>query len=124
MPQKTRVTLQSVNENVLEVLRRVERTDSRIAAMQVLVSRIPNIESRLDDIEARLSRLEFRMANLEGLYEHHDKKLEILDHEYISIRAALKRLEESFDKLEVDALRDRVRVLEEKVGTLEKSSLN
>ena len=48
--------------------------------MAVYVARIPVIEMRLDSIEARLNAVEPRMANLEGLYEHHDKKLEILDH--------------------------------------------
>jgi chaperonin cofactor prefoldin len=64
------------------------------------------------------------MDNLEGLYQHLDKKLEILDHEYVSMSAALKRLEERFDRLEADHLRDRVRTLEERVTALEKSIVN
>jgi hypothetical protein len=64
------------------------------------------------------------MANLEGLYEHHDKKLEILDHEYVALTAAVKRLEVHFDKIEADGLRDRVRLLEEKVAALERNRLN
>jgi chromosome segregation ATPase len=189
MPQKVRSTLQSVNENVLEILRRLDGTDSRIDyvhttlsdridqvqstlgdridqvqstlsdridhlegridsvettlgnridrvetkldglqtkvdKMAVYVARIPVIEARLDAIETRLKALEVRMANLEGLYEHHDKKLEILDHEYVALTAGVKRLEQRFDKLEADALRDRVRVLEEKVAALERNTLN
>ena len=60
-----------------------------------------------------------RLDNLEGLYQHVDKKLEILDHEYVSMSAALKRLEDRFDKLEADQLKERIRVLEEKVSALE-----
>jgi chromosome segregation ATPase len=123
MPQKARV-LSSINENVLEVLRRLERTDSRIDKMAVYVARIPVIEMRLDSIEARLNAVETRMANLEGLYEHHNKKLEILDHEYVPLTAAVKRLEVHFDKIEADGLRDRVRLLEEKVAALERNRLN
>ena len=65
-----------------------------------------------------------RLDNLEGLYQHLDKKLEILDHEYVSMSAALKRLEDRFDKLEADQLKERIRVLEEKVSVLEKSIVN
>jgi len=65
-----------------------------------------------------------RLDNLEGLYQHVDKKLEILDHEYVSMSAALKRLEDRFDKLEADQLKERIRVLEEKVSALEKGIVN
>jgi len=65
-----------------------------------------------------------RLDNLEGLYQHLDKKLEILDHEYVSMSAALKRLEDRFDKLEADQLKERIRVLEEKVSALEKGIVN
>jgi len=65
-----------------------------------------------------------RLDNLEGLYQHLDKKLEILDHEYVSMSAAVKRLEDRFDKLEADQLKERIRVLEEKVSVLEKSIVN
>jgi chromosome segregation ATPase len=68
--------------------------------------------------------LEDRIRNVQGLYLHLDKRLEILDHEYVSITAALKRLEERFDKLEADNLQQRVRVLEDKVAELEKNILN
>ena len=92
--------------------------------MAVYVAHIPVIEMRLASIEARLNAVETRMANLEGLYEHHDKKLEILDHEYVALTAAVKRLEVHFDKIEAEGLRDRVRLLEEKVAALERNRLN
>ena len=142
MPQKVRVTLESLNETMLEGFRRMDAFRSHtedfqnsaearfktlqetVNRMAVYVARIPEIEARLTAIEARLDALEARMDNLEGLYQHLEKNLEILDHEYVSITAALKRLEERFDKLEADQLRDRVRILEQKVSVLEKSSIH
>lgn len=102
----------------------VSQVKETVHRMSVLVARIPEIEKRLAALENRMERLEGRIRNLEGLYLHHDKRLEILDHEYVSITAALKRLEERFDKLEADNLQHRVRVLEGKVAELEKNSLN
>ena len=135
MPEKDRITLESLDRNMKEGFRRMEtfQDETRsnfktlneiVNRMSVQVARIPEIEARLTAIEARLKALGSRVDNLEGLYQHLDKKLEILDHEYVSITAALKRLEERFDKLEADQLRDRVRILEQKVSVLEKSSIH
>jgi chromosome segregation ATPase len=100
------------------------RLQDTVNSMSIFVARIPEIESRLAALDSRMRALEARISNLEGLYLRHDTRLEILDHEYVAITAALKRLEERFDKLEADKLRDRVRVLEEKVAALEKNTLN
>ena len=102
----------------------ISRLQGTVNKMAVLVARIPDIERRLAALESRMEKLEARMSNLEGLYLYHDKRLEILDHEYVAITAALKRLDERFDRLEADNLRDRLRVLEQKVAALEKETLN
>ena len=135
MPEKSTITLETVNETVQEILRKMEsfhvETQGRFTTLEgtvnrmaVFVARIPEIEARLTALESRMKALETRMDNLEGLYQHLDKRWEILYHEYVSMSAALKRLEERFDKLEADQLRDRVRILEEKVTALEKNTVH
>ena len=79
---------------------------------------------RLTNLESEMKSVRIRLDNLEGLYQHLDKKLEILDHEYVSMTAALKRLEERFENLEADKLEARVRTLEQKVAALEKNTVN
>ena len=131
MSRKAKVSLERLNDNLEEVLQRMGVVQSDLTTLKdtvnrisVSVSHIPEIESRLDNLEAEMKAVRIRMDNLEGLYQHLDKKLEILDHEYVSMSAALKRLEERFDRIEADQLRDRVRTLEERVTALEKSIVN
>jgi chromosome segregation ATPase len=138
MTRKTKVTLETINDNmqsmqasIVLILDDLGALKDRTATLQntvdrmaLQVARIPEIELRLASLEERMGRVEFRLDNLTGAVERLDKKFEILEHEYLAIKAALKRLEERFDQLEADRLRTRIEVLEQKVAALEKSVLN
>jgi chromosome segregation ATPase len=132
MPPKVRITLRTVHNNVQDILRKMERLqtatqdgftaiEGTVNLISALVARIPEIEPRLSNLETEMKGVRVRLDSLEDLYHHLDKKLEVLDNEYVAMSANLKRLEERFDKFEADQLRDRIRVLEEKVSALEKS---
>jgi chromosome segregation ATPase len=132
MPPKARITLRTVHNNVQDILRKMERLETAtqdgftaiegtVNLISALVARIPEIEPRLSNLDTEMKSVRTRLDSLEELYHHLDKKLEVLDHEYIAMSANLKRLEERFDKFEADQLRDRIRILEEKVSALEKS---
>jgi len=131
MPQEIKPTLQSVNISLQEILRKMESfhesfttMQDSISRMDVLVARIPEIESHMAGLEANVKAVGLRLSNLEGLYERLDRKREILGQEYVSISAAVKCLEEKFDRLEADRLAERVKILEEKVSALEKNTVN
>ena len=132
MPPKVRITLRTVHNDVQDILRKMERLhtatqdgftaiEGTVNLISALVARIPEIEPRLSNLDSEMKSVGTRLDNLEGLYHHLDKKLEVLDREYITMSANLKRLEERFDKFEADQLRDRIRILEEKVSALEKN---
>ena len=132
MPPKVRITLRTVHNNVQDILRKMERLhtatqdgftaiEGTVNLISALVARIPEIEPRLSNLETEMKSVRMRLDSQEGLYHNFDKKLEVLDHEYVAMSANLKRLGERFDKFEADQLRDRIRILEEKVSALEKS---
>ena len=99
MPDKNRTDLQSIHKNIQEILRKLESfqtetrrdfanmdtritsMDDRIARITQHVAHIPQIEMRLQDLESEMTAVRVRLDNLDGLYQHLDKKLEILDHE-------------------------------------------
>jgi predicted nuclease with TOPRIM domain len=64
------------------------------------------------------------LTNLFGLYEKLDKRIERLEHEYLAITVALKRLDQNYERLEADRLAQRVQLLEQRVAALEKGPPN
>jgi len=131
MPGKSKVTLETLNDSVQLLIVKVtdvqDKTNSlqtTVHNMSLMVARIPGIEDRLTALEAEVVLLRSRVDNLFGLYENLDKRIERIEHEYLAITVALKRLERHYERLEADRLTERVQLLEQKVAALEKGPLN
>jgi len=124
MSRKPKVTLETINDNVQLALGKIAGLETTVHNMSLMVAHIPGIEDRLTAIEAEIVLLRSRVDNLVGLYEKLDKRIENLEHEYLAITVALKRLEQRFDRLEAERLSERVQLLEQKVAALEKGPLN
>jgi len=124
MSRKLKVTLETVNENIQTLLAKVDGIETRFDRMARDVAKIPDIERRLSTIEADVASLKSRVDNLFGLYEKLDKRIERLEHEYLAITVALKRLEQHYERHEADRLAERVQILEQKVAALEKGNVN
>ena len=131
MSRKQKVTLQTLNDNLQVILTRFDTLEGKADSLQrsfdrmsLDVARIPEIEQRLSTLETEVTLLRSRVDNLIGLYEKLDKRIERLEHEYLAITVALKRLEQHYDRLEADRLTERVQILEQKVAALEKGKPN
>jgi hypothetical protein len=81
--------------------------------------RFDAIDARLDDHSEILNRLQGRVDAIHGLVENLEVRMEGPEQEYIMITAALKRLEQRFDQIEADKLKDRIAALETRVAALE-----
>lgn len=100
---------------------RMDRVETSQAAT---LAELVTINMRLSSLETITAGLGVRLHTLHGLTEKLDKRVERLDHEYVAITAALKRLEKGFDAFEAERLAQRVGVLEQKIAEIEKTGRN
>ncbi len=146
MPAKKSVTIQLVHDNlqiVHDSLQRLYmefqtfrdefgslrnefhfRMDRVETSQAATLAELVTINSRLSSLETITSGLGVRLDALHGLTEKLDKRVERLDHEYVAITAALKRLEKHFDAFEAERLAQRVGILEQKIAEIEKTGRN
>ena len=84
-------------------------------------SRLIRLESQLDEHSAILVPLRDRVELMYGFVDKLEVRTGRLEQELTMITAALRRLEECYDRLEADQLRDRLATLETRVSALESS---
>ena len=77
------------------------------------------VRNGFQDMNTQLKDLNNRVDTLHGLMENLLVRVERLEQEYVMITAGLKRLEERFDQLEANRLRERIEALEKRVTALE-----
>ena len=95
------------------------RFDASDRIQQNIVVTVVSIKDQLDEHSAILGPLRERMEALYGLVDTVEVRTGRLDQEHTMITAALRRLEDRFDRLEAEKLRDRITALESRVSAFE-----
>jgi polyhydroxyalkanoate synthesis regulator phasin len=63
--------------------------------------------------------MQLRLESLHGLVEELERRTGRIEQEYVMITEALRRLEQRFDRIEADRLKERITSLEARVQALE-----
>jgi polyhydroxyalkanoate synthesis regulator phasin len=63
--------------------------------------------------------MQVRLESLHGLVEELERRTGRIEQEYVMITEALRRLEQRFDKIEADRLKERIAAPEARVQALE-----
>ena len=94
---------------------RFERVQNSIAL------RLISVETTVNEHSGILGSMQTRLDALHGLVEELERRTGRIEQEYVMITEALRRLENRFDKLEADRLKERITALEARVQALETS---
>ena len=106
---KARITLTTLYE-ILQ---------SHTTQLNVIATRLISVEQKQDEHALILRSLQERTEALSGLVDKLQVSFERLDQEYTMITAALRRLEQRFDRLEAERLSERITALENRMSVLE-----
>src|SRR5690349_6078111 len=89
-----------------------EILQSHTAQLNVITTRLVSVEQKQDEHTLILRSLQERTEALSGLVDKLQLSFERLYQEYAMITAALRRLEQRFDRLEAERLNERITALE------------
>jgi polyhydroxyalkanoate synthesis regulator phasin len=81
--------------------------------------RLIDVEVTVKENNSMLRSMRLRLDSLHGLVEELERRSGRIEQEYVMITEALRRLEERFDRIEAERLRERIAALEARVQALE-----
>jgi len=131
------ITLNTIYEILKDHTARFDRIDQRFDASN---KRVDGLEARFDRLEPVVNAIALRLISVETTVKEHSvalrtmglrldslhglvEKLELrtgrIEQEYAMITEALRRLEQRFDRMEADRLKERIAALEARVQALE-----
>ena len=95
---------------------RFERLETVQNAMAL---RLISVETTVKEHSSMLQTMQLRLDSLHGLAEKLERRTGRIDQEYVMITEALRRLEQRFDRIEAERLKERIAALEARVQALE-----
>jgi len=103
--------------------KRVDGLEARLdrfeSVQNSIVLRLISVETIVKEHSVMLRTMQVRLESLHGLVEELERRTGRIEQEYVMISEALRRLEQRFDKIEADRLKDRIAALEIRVQALE-----
>jgi TolA-binding protein len=110
------ITLTTIYEILKDHTAQFDRMESVQNSMAL---RLISVETTVAEHSAILRTLQIRMEVLHGLVEELERRTGRIEQEYVMITEALRRLEQRFDRIEADRLKERITALEARVQALE-----
>lgn len=120
---KTTITLTTLYEVLQSLNGKFENLNAKFETFETvqggMAVRLISVEQKLEEHSLILRSLQERTEALSGLVDKLQVNFERLDQEYTMITAALRRLEQRFDRLEAERLSERIAALEARMSVLE-----
>jgi chromosome segregation ATPase len=110
------ITLTTIFEILKDHTARFDRMESVQNSMAL---RLISVETTVAEHGAILRTLQIRMEVLHGLVEELERRTGRIEQEYVMITEALRRLDQRFDRIEADRLKERITALEARIQALE-----
>jgi DNA repair ATPase RecN len=98
---------------------RLDRLDHIDSVQSAMALRLIDIEADVKGHNSMLRSMRLRLDSLHGLVEVLERRTGRIEQEYVMITEALRRLENRFDRIEADRLKERIDALEARVQALE-----
>jgi chromosome segregation ATPase len=98
---------------------RLDRLDHIESVQNKMALRLIDVEVTVKENNSMLRSMRLRLDSLHGLVEELERRSGRIEQEYVMITEALRRLEERFDRIEAERLRERIAALEARVQALE-----
>jgi TolA-binding protein len=113
------ITLTTIYELLQDHTKRLDRLEGMESVQNSIALRLISVETTLKEHSAMLQMMQVRLESLHGLVEELERRTGRIEQEYVMITEALRRLEQRFDKIEADRLKERIAALEARVQALE-----
>jgi chromosome segregation ATPase len=117
------VHLETHTEQFIGFKRILKAHDAKFSRIEELQStmalRLINMEAKIDQHSVVLNSLRERTEALYGAVDHMRGGFDRLEQEYAMILAALRRLEQRFDRLEAERISERLAALEARLSAVE-----
>jgi len=95
------------------------RLDRFESVQNTIALRLISVETTVKEQSSLFRAMQLRLDSLHGLVEELERRTGRIEQEYVMITEALRRLEQRFDRLEADRLKERITALEARVQALE-----
>jgi chromosome segregation ATPase len=95
------------------------RLDRFESVQNSIALRLISVETTVKENSVLLRTMQVRLDSLHGLVEELERRTGRIEQEYVMITEALRRLEQRFDRIEADQLKERIIALEARVQALE-----
>ena len=113
------ITLTTIYELLQDHTKRLNRLEGMESIQNSMALRLISIEATVKEHSAMLRTMQVRLESLHGLVEELERRTGRIEQEYVMITEALRRLEQRFDRIEADQLKERIAALEARVQALE-----
>jgi TolA-binding protein len=113
------ITLTTIYELLQDHTKRPDRLEGMESIQNSMALRLISIEATVKEHSAMLRTMQLRLESLHGLVEELERRTGRIEQEYVMITEALRRLEQRFDRIEADRLKERITSLEARVQALE-----
>ena len=117
------ITLTTIFEILKDHTARFDRMDQRFERLETVQNamalRLISVETTVKEHSSMLQTMQLRLDSLHGLAEKLERRTGRIDQEYVMITEALRRLEQRFDRIEAERLKERIAALEARVQALE-----
>ena len=117
------ITLTTIFEILKDHTARFDRMDQRFERLETVQNamalRLISVETTVKEHSSMLQTMQLRLDSLHGLAEKLERRTGRIAQEYVMITEALRRLEQSFDRIEAERLKERIAALEARVQALE-----
>ena len=98
---------------------RLDRLDHIESVQDKMALRLIDVEATVKENSSMLRSMQLRLDSLHGLVEELERRTGRIDQEYVMITEALRRLENRFDRIEAERLKERIDALEARIQALE-----
>jgi TolA-binding protein len=115
------ITLTTIYELLQDHTKLLDRLEGMESVQNSIALRLISVEATLKEHSSMLRSMQLRLDSLHGLVEELERRTGRIEQEYVMITEALRRLEQRFDRIEADRLKERIAALEARVQALETS---
>jgi TolA-binding protein len=115
------ITLTTIYELLQDHTKRLDRLEGMESVQNSIALRLISVDATLKEHSSMLRSMQLRLDSLHGLVEELERRTGRIEQEYVMITEALRRLEQRFDRIEADRLKERIAALEARVQALETS---
>jgi chromosome segregation ATPase len=115
------ITLTTIYELLQDHTKLLDRLEGMESVQNSIALRLISVDATLKEHSSMLRSMQLRLDSLHGLVEELERRTGRIEQEYVMITEALRRLEQRFDRIEADRLKERIAALEARVQALETS---